>query len=70
MRIDPQLALVGTAGLLALAVLLVRAPDVVLYNDSPSMPVGFYLRTHDPIRSGSIVTLRAHRVADAYARER
>jgi conjugative transfer signal peptidase TraF len=43
---------------------------VILYNHSLSMPVGFYARVHESMRLGSIVTLRAHRVADAYARGR
>jgi conjugative transfer signal peptidase TraF len=67
---DPQRILFGTAGLLAVGLLGLRLPDVVLWNDTGSMPVGLYQRTHGEVALGSIVTLRAHRVADAYARAR
>jgi type IV secretory pathway protease TraF len=52
--------------------MLVRAGSaspLVLYNGSPSVPVGFYLRT-DAREPGAFVTVRAAAVAPAYARLR
>jgi len=65
-----QVMLFGTAALVALYVSLARVPDFVLYNGTASMPVGFYVRTSDPIEVGSIVTVDVHEVAHAYALER
>jgi len=44
--------------------------DVVVYNHSPSMQIGFYARIAAPIRRGTIVTVRAAAVAPEYARMR
>jgi conjugative transfer signal peptidase TraF len=44
--------------------------DVVLYNGTPSMPVGLYLRSSGSIERGAIVTVRAVDVAPGYAAER
>lgn len=44
--------------------------DVVIYNASPSMPQGIYVRTHSPIVRQSIVTVRARDVALNYATAR
>jgi type IV secretory pathway protease TraF len=46
------------------------ADPFVLYNGSPSAPVGFYLRTDAAPRPGAFVTVRAAAVAPAYARLR
>ncbi len=44
--------------------------DVVIYNASPSMPQGVYVRMHSPIVRHSIVTVRARDVALNYAAAR
>jgi conjugative transfer signal peptidase TraF len=44
--------------------------DVVIYNASPSMPQGIYVRMHSPIVRHSIVTVRARDVALDYAAAR
>jgi conjugative transfer signal peptidase TraF len=44
--------------------------DVVLYNGTPSMPIGLYLRSSGSIERGTIVTVRAADVAPGYAAER
>lgn len=41
--------------------------DGVLYNASPSVPTGFYVRIDAPVREGAFVTVRAADVAGAYA---
>jgi conjugative transfer signal peptidase TraF len=67
----PILAVVSTAALAALAALALPAgEDRLLYNHTPSVPVGFYLRTDDPIERGSFVTVRATDVAPAAAAAR
>lgn len=44
--------------------------DVVIYNASPSMPQGIYVRMRSPIVRQSIVTVRARDVALNYATTR
>lgn len=45
--------------------------DVVIYNGSHSMPVGFYIRETDaPIQRGAVVTTHALTVNPEYARAR
>jgi len=44
--------------------------DVALYNGTPSMPVGLYLRTSGAVERGAIVTVRAVDVTPGYAEER
>lgn len=62
---------VGGAALMATSMLLaqmIAEPlDVVLYNGSPSIPVGFYMRSSDVPGAGAIVTVRAREVAPDYA---
>ncbi len=48
----------------------ISAGDVALYNGTPSMPVGVYLRTSASITPGAIVTVRATDVAPEYAAAR
>lgn len=62
--------LAGAAALAALVGAGLWQSDVVLYNATPSMPVGFYLRTSDSIERGAIVTVRAADVAPGYAAQR
>jgi conjugative transfer signal peptidase TraF len=65
------LAAASAAALAALAGLaLPAAEDRVLYNHTPSVPVGFYLRTEAPITRGAFVTVRAADVAPEAARLR
>ncbi|MEJ0022852.1 MAG: S26 family signal peptidase [Alphaproteobacteria bacterium] len=55
---------------LALAIIAaadLHAPDQVIYNHSPSLPRGFYVRTSEAVTMGSIVTVRAVDVTPAYA---
>jgi conjugative transfer signal peptidase TraF len=67
----PILAVVSAAALAALAALaLPAAEDRLLYNRTPSVPVGFYLRTDEPIQRGSFVTVRAADVAPQAAEAR
>lgn len=47
-----------------------RLEPAIIYNPSNSVPSGFYLRTHDPLRPGAIVTVRASTVAPDYAAAR
>jgi type IV secretory pathway protease TraF len=55
--------IVGTLALAALACASAVNADVVLYNHSPSIPSGFYVRTESEIVVGSVVTVRARDVA-------
>lgn len=67
----PILAVVSAAALAALAALaLPAAEDRLLYNHTPSVPVGFYIRTDEPLERGSFVTVRAADVAPAAAAAR
>lgn len=54
----------------ALVMAGVSQRDLVLFNHSPSMPVGFYVRQDTSPSRGAIVTVRARDVAPAMARER
>lgn len=64
------LLLVSAAGIAAAFTMTPRLPDLVLYNHSPSMPVGLYLRNDAGLARGAIVTVRARDVAPALAEER
>jgi conjugative transfer signal peptidase TraF len=67
----PILASASAAALAALAVLaLPAAEDRLLYNRTPSVPIGFYLRTDEPLERGAFVTVRAVDVAPAAAAAR
>lgn len=61
---------VGLAASSALGLATIIDNDVALLNHSPSMPVGIYLRSSDPIVHGAIVTVRARDVAPDLAHER
>jgi conjugative transfer signal peptidase TraF len=76
-RLVAPTRIVALAGLLTFALCLgvgfvAVSPlsDVVIYNASPSMPQGIYVRTHSPIVRHSIVTVRARDVALNYAAAR
>lgn len=58
--------IVGAAALalaLILALALPRAQDLILYNHTPSVPVGFYVRIEAAPARGAFVTVRALAVA-------
>ncbi|MGH6950669.1 MAG: S26 family signal peptidase [Vitreimonas sp.] len=65
-----EIAMLALAALVAAAILLPRVRDVILFNPSPSVPRGFYVRTNDELRVGAVVTVRAVDVAPDYARLR
>jgi conjugative transfer signal peptidase TraF len=60
--------IIGAAA--ALLALGTGARDILLYNATNSMPVGFYRRNETPPLRGAIVTVRARDVARAYAASR
>ncbi|MDX2277376.1 MAG: S26 family signal peptidase [Hyphomonadaceae bacterium] len=53
----------GAFALVALGVASTVSADMVLFNHTPSIPTGFYLRTASPIEVGEVVTVRARDVA-------
>ena len=63
-------ALAGAVSCAALTVAAFRSGDVALYNSTPSMPIGLYLRTSGSFTRGAIVTVRAIDVAPDYAVQR
>ena len=60
----------AAAAAAALGFALPAAKDRLLYNHTPSVPVGLYLRTDEPIARGAFVTVRAQDVAPDAARAR
>lgn len=71
MRLPVPISLSLAAGALALlGAAQLNRQDLALYNASPSVPVGLYLRSSAPVRSGSFVTVRARDVAPDYAARR
>lgn len=61
----------GGAVAAALAAAALTAPrDLLLYNDSPSVPEGIYVRTSAPVTVGAFVTVRARDVAPDEAHRR
>lgn len=56
--------------IVAAIALTARVDPVLIFNASPSVPAGFYLRTDAPPAPGAFVTVRAAAVAPAYARAR
>ncbi len=60
----------AVAAVIALFVVGSSTQDLILYNHSPSMPVGFYQRTDAPVERGAIVTVEAADVAGQYAYDR
>lgn len=47
-----------------------RRQDLLLFNHSPSIPVGFYVRVDGPVEPGTFATVRALDVAPDEARRR
>lgn len=70
-RASYVLLLAGCVGAATLAAATAAAPrDLILYNPSPSVPQGLYVRTDAPVRIGAFVTVRARDVAPGEARRR
>jgi len=61
---------IGTAAIALLGVASVNARDRLLYNHTPSVPPGWYVRSADEIALGALVTVRALDVAPGYAAAR
>lgn len=61
---------VGGAALALAAFAASQPRDLMLYNHSASMPIGFYLRSDAPIARGAIVTIRARDAAPEAAAAR
>lgn len=64
------LLLAGGVAAALLAAALAAPRDVLLYNHSPSVPEGIYVRTDAPVTVGAFVTVRARDVAPEEARRR
>ncbi len=60
----------GIAAIGLVAAAAATSLDAVLYNGTPSMPVGLYLRAPGEVERGAIVTVRAVDVAPDYAAAR
>ena len=61
---------IGAAAIALLGVASVNARDWLLYNYTPSVPAGWYVRSSDEIALGALVTVRAQDVAPGYAAAR
>ena len=57
----------GAGAIALLAAGELHRGDLVLFNATPSVPTGFYVRSDTPVRQGAFVTVRAADVASAYA---
>lgn len=64
------LFLAGGAVAAVISVAFAAPRDLVLYNHSPSVPEGFYIRADAPVAVGVFVTVRARDVALEQARRR
>jgi type IV secretory pathway protease TraF len=62
--------LAGAAAAALTAAAIAAPRDVVLYNHSPSVPVGLYVRASGRVVAGAFVTVRALDVAPEEARRR
>jgi len=66
-----RFALLGAVcAVAALAFASVLNRDLILFNHSPSIPVGFYVRAEGPIEPGALATVRASDVAPDEAQRR
>lgn len=61
---------IGAAAIGLLAVASVNARDWLIYNHTPSVPTGWYVRSAHEIATGALVTVRAQDVAPDYAEAR
>lgn len=64
------LLLAGAVAAALTAAAVAAPPDLVLYNPSPSVPEGLYMRTSAPVSVGAFVTVRARDVAPEEAHRR
>ncbi|MGD9968599.1 MAG: S26 family signal peptidase [Hyphomonadaceae bacterium] len=65
------IVMLGAGAVVALAAAALAAPqDLVLYNPSPSVPPGLYVRSDATVSVGAFVTVRARDVAPEEARRR
>ena len=70
-RLDRSVLLLATSVVAALAWATFAAPrDLLLYNHSPSVPEGFYVRTGARLTIGAFATVHASEVAPDEARRR
>jgi type IV secretory pathway protease TraF len=71
-RMSSRASVFGAFGvvLAGLALLASHGAPMLIYNASPSAPVGFYLRDQRAPATGMFVTVRARTVSPAYARLR
>lgn len=53
-------------GALMLGSLTIQIRDLVLYNQSNSVPPGFYMRVDNPVELGRFATVRARDVSPSY----
>jgi type IV secretory pathway protease TraF len=58
------------AGAIGGAAVFAHSAPALIYNPSPSVPRGFYVRDQGPVRLGDFVTLRAGDASQAYAQAR
>jgi len=61
---------IGAAAIALLGVTSVNARDWLIYNHTPSVPTGWYVRSAGEIVPGALVTVRAQDVAPDYAEAR
>ncbi len=61
---------IGAAAIGLLAVASANARDWLIYNHTPSVPTGWYVRSGGEIVPGALVTVRAQAVAPDYAEAR
>lgn len=64
------LILAGCAALALVVAASTNQRDFIIYNHSPSVPPGFYVRTGAPVSVGAFVTVRARDVAPDEAHSR
>jgi len=61
---------IGAAAIALLGVASLNARDWLIYNHTPSVPIGWYVRSSGEIARGAFVTVRAQDVAPDYAAAR
>lgn len=61
---------IGAAAIALMGVASVNAHDWLIYNHTPSVPTGWYVRSASEIVPGALVTVRAQAVAPDYAEAR
>jgi type IV secretory pathway protease TraF len=69
-RANKSALLAAALGLATLGAATLAQHDLIIFNHSPSIPVGFYVRADADAGPGSIVTVRARDVAPLEASRR